>query len=60
MLSKSWRIVLLVVALAAMLWPDLIGASTWWISLISATVLLINEITAGGDAMKGHVKIRRK
>ena len=46
MLSKTWRIVLLVVALVAMIWPDLIGASTWWVALIAVTALLINEITS--------------
>ena len=70
MLSKTWRIVLIVVALAAMIWPDLIGASTWWVSLIAVTALLIGEIISeagnvkhsamqGNSRRGGNIKKRR-
>ena len=64
MLSKSWKIVLLVVALAAMIWPDLIGTATWWVSLIAVTVLLIEEILCSGHVcgetmMQNNSKLRK-
>ena len=44
MLNRVWRIVLIVIALATVIWSDLLGLSTWWVSIIAVSLLLIDEI----------------
>ncbi|MDP4039059.1 MAG: hypothetical protein Q8P57_00550 [Candidatus Pacearchaeota archaeon] len=45
MLNRTWRIVLLIVTLIAILWPSILGNSTMWIALIAVVLLLLGEIT---------------
>jgi Mg2+/Co2+ transporter CorB len=43
MLNRTWRIVLLLIVLILMIWPDLIGTSGSWIALLAVIILLIGE-----------------
>jgi hypothetical protein len=57
MYSKTCKIVLLVIALVAMIWPDLLGvAATFWVGLIAVTLLLIAELSCDNCEvpMKSH------
>lgn len=45
MIGKSWRIILLIVAIAAMIWPGIIGSSTMYVGLAALVILLIAELT---------------
>jgi len=47
MLNRTWRIVLLLIVLVLMVWPDLIGVSGSWIALIAVIILLIGEFACG-------------
>jgi len=43
MLNRTWKIVLLIIALIYPIWPDLLGGSIRWIALIAIIILLIGE-----------------
>ena len=61
MLNRAWRIILLIVALIAMIWPYLLGASTWWIALVAVAILLISEVlNSGAHAMYASAHIAHK
>ncbi|MAG38262.1 hypothetical protein CMI45_02665 [Candidatus Pacearchaeota archaeon] len=48
MLSKTWRVVLLVVALVLTIWPtDILGSNSWWVALAALAILLISELSCG-------------
>jgi len=56
MLNRTWKIILLIVALLLAIWPGLLGASaSQWIAAIVLVVLLIAEIMCAGEG-----KSRRK
>ncbi len=67
MLNRVWRIVLIVIALITIIWPDLLGTSTWWISLVAMVLLLLHEILhephhtiMSAPARSGHSARRRR
>jgi hypothetical protein len=47
MLNRTWRIILLLIVLVLLIWPNLIGVSGSWIALVAAIILLIGEFTCG-------------
>lgn len=55
MLNRVWRIVLLVIALITLIWGDLLGASTWWISVIAVAILLIAEVLSSNTRAGTHM-----
>jgi hypothetical protein len=59
LLTKTWRIVLLVVILVGVLFSDLIGPSTWWVVLVAIVVLLIAEINCDSCDMSSKIVHKR-
>ncbi|MCH7567972.1 MAG: hypothetical protein IIA87_00990 [Nanoarchaeota archaeon] len=46
MLNRTWKIVLLVIALVFVIWPGLLfNTATNWIALIAIVILLLGEFT---------------
>ena len=62
MLNRTWKIILLLIVLVLMIWPDLIGASGSWIALIAVIVLLIGEFACGkcGTSEARAAPVRRR
>ena len=62
MLNRTWKIILLLIVLVLMIWPDLIGASGNWIALIAVIILLIGEFTCStcGTSKAKAAPVRRR
>ncbi len=56
MLNKTWRIVLLIVALLLALWPSLLGEASQWVAAIALVVLLVAEFNCDTCAPKTRTK----
>ena len=59
MLNRTWRIILMVIALIYTVWPDLfIGIR--WIALIAVVILLIGELTCKSCGTGKSVPVVKK
>ena len=44
MISRTWRLVLLVVALIVVIWPTFFGELSQWVAAVAIAILLIADI----------------
>jgi len=54
-MNRTWRLILLIVALIFMIWPDLFPYANW-VAIIAVILLLIGEFTCGKCCKTGVVK----
>ena len=60
MLSRTWRITLLIIAGIFVMWPNLLFLSAInWITLIAVVILLIGELTCKSCGTKSAPMVKK-
>ena len=54
MLGRAWKLILLILTLILVVWPDLLGVYTNWIVIIALVILLLGEFCQSSGGSKGY------